>query len=142
MDITARFWCKVDRRSPNECWPWIAGKTSAGYGGFHPAHGQFVTAHQFAYEITYGEVPAGMWIDHTCHNGTDCPGGKECWHRACCNPAHLEAVTPRDNALRSHRHNAGKKLCPKQHEYTLDTRGFRVCVPCRSERDRIRRAKV
>jgi hypothetical protein len=81
-----RFWTKVDRRGPNDCWEWKAAKSN-GYGTFGGAvkdetgwHG--VPAHRFAYELLIGPIPAGSHLHHTCEN----PG--------CVNPAHLEIKTP------------------------------------------------
>lgn len=135
-----RFWSKVDQRGLDECWPWKAGRSKAGYGLFKP-HPRIrtSTAHRYVYHLTYGAIPHGMWIDHLCHNGTDCLGGDNCQHRACCNPAHLEAVPPWENSRRSHRHNGSKTHCPQGHEYTSEnTRlladkgraGHRECRTC------------
>ena len=66
-----------------ECWPWMACVLRNGYGQFHLA-GKRVYAHRVAYELTYGSLN-GMEVDHICHN------------RACCNPAHLRAVTHKQN---------------------------------------------
>jgi len=54
--------------------------------------------HRRVYESLHGQVPAGMVLDHLCGN------------RACCNPAHLEAVTQAVNVRRSHR----ARLSPEQ----------------------------
>ena len=144
-----RFRAKVDQRGPNECWYWTAGLLKAGYGGFHPIPSVTVTAHQFAYELAFGPVPTGKWIDHTCHNGTDCTGGNSCLHRRCCNPEHLEAVDPIENQLRSHATRGAQARCPNGHEYTPDNvrllpdkglNGWRVCRKCEAaKRNRRRR---
>ena len=78
----------------NECWlrelgvrPKGAGR-SGGYSRLY-RHGQTVYAHRLAYETWIGPIPDGMHIDHLCRQ------------RHCINPAHLEAVTPRENAQRT-----------------------------------------
>mgnify|MGYP001606685686 CR=1 FL=1 len=78
-----RFWSKVDRKGPDECWPWLTG-TAHGYGMFSIGQANF-RAHRIAYELTYGPIPVGLIVRHKCDNP------------ACCNPNHLEIGTNRDN---------------------------------------------
>lgn len=148
--IEERFWSKVDRRGPNECWPWLAGITSStGYGMFHPHKGESTTAHRFAYELAHGLGSAsGLVVDHTCHNGTGCPPGP-CPHRMCCNPTHLEAVENAENVNRSHNGNASKTHCPRGHAYTPDNTRWhhkpntigRSCKTCAREQAAARSAR-
>ena len=133
-----RFWSKVDRRGPDECWPWMAGVGSHGYGAFHPDHGVTVLAHRFAVDAQPGCV-----IDHTCHNGASCPPGP-CPHRLCCNPALLEPVSNTENVNRSHNSNVSKTHCPRGHLYTVENTRTQVrartksrsCKTCAREADR------
>lgn len=142
-----RFWKKVEVTGPDECWPWTKGCIGGGYGAFHPVKGELVLAHRFAFELVNGTLATGDEVDHTCHNGTDCAGGPTCEHRKCCNPAHLEAVSPDENKRRSHRWNGNKTSCPAGHRYTNDntyinpTRGIRICRACARNRDGQRRSK-
>jgi HNH endonuclease len=88
-DETVRFWKKVDKRGPNECWPWLAGVNNKGYGTFRDAgapRGWKASAPNVAFRLTYGRKPKE--IDHTCCN------------TLCCNPAHLEDVTHSENMRR------------------------------------------
>lgn len=66
------------------CWVWQKSVTSAGYGQF-TLKGKYWTAHRYAYTETYGDIPKGYVIRHTCHNTN------------CCNPSHLIAGTHKDN---------------------------------------------
>ncbi len=78
-----RFWEKVDVRGLYECWPWTACILANGYGQFYL--GRLKGAHCAAFELTYGAIPQGLEVDHTCLN------------RACCNPFHLRAITHKQN---------------------------------------------
>jgi hypothetical protein len=75
--VSERFWPKVDKRDPDECWLWNASLAGNGYG-------QFVSdisrrAHVVAYVLTYGPVPPDCVVHHTCNR------------HMCCNPKHLVA---------------------------------------------------
>lgn len=84
-----RFWAKVDRGGPDDCWPWTGGASDAGYGRFK-IQGRLVSAHRIAYQLAKGPIPhAGGWhgpiVRHTC----DFP--------RCCNPDHLVVGTQSEN---------------------------------------------
>lgn len=131
-----RFWSKVDRRGPAECWPWTATLGDTGYGQFYDGT-RLVKAHRYGYEATVGPVPVGLVVDHTCHNDADCTE-VPCAHRACCNPAHGEAVTQSINSIRGRTgdHQLAKTHCPQDHEYTPENTilrnggKHRVCRAC------------
>lgn len=157
MAYGERFWSKVDRSAgPDACWPWTAAiNPTDGYGyiGVGRKGEGMRGAHRVAYEETYGPVAQGLDVDHTCHNGTDCPGGASCIHRRCCNPSHLEAVTHRVNMLRGNTiaaRNAAVTHCPHGHEYTPDNtriesngaRKCRTCIRLRTQRWREARKRA
>lgn len=83
IDLEERFWAKVDKSG--DCWTWTASTNDAGYGLFRLA-GVTRKAHRVAYEITAGQIPAGMNIDHICHVP------------ACVRPDHLRLATTKQNA--------------------------------------------
>lgn len=91
-----RFWPKVRRGAPDECWPWLAGKDKDGYGKFQvtgrgPAPGvprpvqKHVRAHKLVWELENGPLARGLVIRHSCDNA------------ACCNLAHLTSGTQAQN---------------------------------------------
>ncbi len=88
QDDLKRFWAKVDRRQPEECWPWTALKVNNGsgqeYGHFRYKR-KMVRAHRVSFSITKGPIPFGAVIRHTCDNPL------------CCNPNHLISGTQKEN---------------------------------------------
>lgn len=134
-----RFWAKV-MKTP-ECWPWLAGITTKGYGSFwDPATKRHVSAHRFAYELLVGAIPDGLTVDHRCHTEDEsCRGGNGCPHRRCVNPSHLQLVTPKENTLLARTAptaiNARKTECIRGHalegdNVIVDHRGYRQCRTC------------
>lgn len=85
------------------CWIWTGATTSRGYGSIRFGETAGVT-HRLTYQHLRGPIPEGMVLDHLCRR------------RACCNPAHAEAVTNHDNTLRGYAtlHKGGKCIrCSK-----------------------------
>lgn len=94
-----KFWAQVDKRGPDECWPWTGWIKENGYGSFGASGGRL--AHRIAYEYTIGPIPKGLVLDHLCHTADpQCADTVNCPHRRCCNPGHLEPVTARENIAR------------------------------------------
>lgn len=84
--MLARFWAKIERGGPDDCWHWNVGTDGAGYGKLKIA-GRDVGAHCIAYEIAHGHIQPGLFALHSCHN------------LPCCNPAHVNPGTPRRNQV-------------------------------------------
>lgn len=125
--LPERFWDKVSPCPMTGCWLFVGAQAPTGYGSIR-VNGIGYTAHRFAYEMLVGAVSDGLQIDHLCRV------------RCCCNPAHLEAVTQRENIRRG---DAGARFrtrthCFAGHEYTpANTRirirdgvTCRVCLTC------------
>ncbi len=113
------------------CHNWQGFVSNKGYGHVSLGNGKSGRVHRAAYELAKGPIPPGLQIDHLCRN------------RRCCNPDHLEAVTPRENVLRGEGHgavNAQRTHCANGHPYEAADRGNgsrRFCRICRREYMRI-----
>jgi hypothetical protein len=81
-----RFWAKIQRGAPTECWPWITPTTVREYG-VTSWRGRQRLAHRIAMALTDGLWDSRLEVCHTCDNPS------------CCNPAHLWRGTHRDNMV-------------------------------------------
>lgn len=88
LSLEDRFWSKVDKRGPDECWEWQASLLKSGYAWVYVGGGRrnriMKSAHIIAYELTNGPTN-GLHVLHTCDNPS------------CCNPKHLFLGTHQDN---------------------------------------------
>ncbi|MGH8613811.1 MAG: HNH endonuclease [Gammaproteobacteria bacterium] len=100
---SGKFWAKVKRGEPEECWPW-QGALSRGYGHVSSG-GKNRTAHRFLWIALYGELPPGYHVHHRCRNS------------ACQNPAHLDALTADAHRREPHRLRV---RCKRGHALTAD----------------------
>lgn len=130
--IESRFWAKVDKRGPEECWNWTGRKDRWGYGTLYIGGEQYEDmAHRVSLRLHGTEPPAyttnGLVCDHTCMNP------------ACVNPAHLRIVPSRVNSLENcrspHAKNAQKKTCKHGHPFDgwiMPKNGnpTRICLTC------------
>ncbi len=121
--LAERFWSKVDTDGPipinapelGPCHIWMAGRFENGYGSFW-VEGKATKAHRFV----FGVVPVDLELDHLCRN------------RSCVRRSHLEAVTHRENMLRS---TTLQTHCVNGHPYDaantyVHPRGQRMCRIC------------
>jgi len=81
--VTERFWEKVDKRGPSQCWNWMGCKKGK-YGGFR-FRGKMVRTHRVAFELCIGPIPPTQNCLHKCDN------------TMCVNPSHLLLGTQKQN---------------------------------------------
>jgi len=130
-----RFMNKIDRSGAETfagepCWVWMGTMWGANYGSFSMKRKR-ILAHRWAYAHFVGPIPEGFQIDHLCRV------------TRCVNPAHLEAVTPRENTLRSESPSAKRArqtLCTRGHPFDATQPKGRRCNECTNITARARSA--
>lgn len=138
MNDLSPLMARVQKRVEiGDCWVWTGAIDKAsGYGRIQE-DGSTKYVHRSVYEELVGLIPTWMQLDHLCRN------------RACCNPDHLEVVSPAENTARSAR--AVVARCRKGHMLSgdnlrvhLDKRGYRhrICRTCNAERMKAWHAKA
>lgn len=138
-----RFWEKVDKRDPDECWLWRG--TTRGRGdiryGVISLGGVDVAAHRFSYALAFGQIPQSSdprdyGVLHRC----DVP--------LCCNPRHLflgdHQANMDDKVAKGRQAGKNQTHCKRGHEFTvvntyIAKRNMRHCRACHRDAERKRR---
>lgn len=79
-----RFWSKISRGGPDDCWRWNAAQQRKGYGHLRLG-GKDHKPHRISYFLANGPFDNSLQILHSCDNPL------------CCNPAHLSTGSNDDN---------------------------------------------
>ena len=123
-NTTEVLWSKVDRRGPDECWPWLAFRNGQGYGRTW-INGKGYFAHRVIFELANpGQIDrsapnrdGNTFVLHTCDNSS------------CCNPAHLylgsHADNMRDKVMRG---RCPDFKCERRHELHADNGRYEGCL--------------
>lgn len=120
---------------PSGCLLWQGNLDRYGYGKIWVS-GRQVQVFRVTYALFVASIPDGFEVDHLCRV------------RNCASPAHLEAVTGKENNLRGNSFaaiNARKTKCDNGHAYApentyLNPSGSRDCRMC--IRDRVARYRA
>jgi hypothetical protein len=123
--------------SPCRIWPSYINPQGYGEIGTSKRLGKNLKGHRIVWEAVNGPVPEGMELDHLCRN------------RACVNPAHLEAVTHKENTLRGAGPtaiNSRKTQCVNGHDFSPENtrilgNGRRQCKTCQERHTANNQAK-
>lgn len=116
----AKFLRFVREHPDGGCWLYEGYRRRDGYAqAWWDGRQQYL--HRAMYEHLVGPIPDGLTLDHLCRV------------RNCVNPSHLDPVSAAENTRRGIPRNSRKSVCPKGHEYDVQSSRARFCRKCRGE---------
>jgi hypothetical protein len=138
LNIKPRLESKYIPEPNTGCWLWTGAVNNTKHSktayGILKIDGKHKLAHRLMYEMHNGPIDDGLYIDHRCNN------------TYCVNPEHLQAISPRENVVRSRIStpgiNARKTHCAHGHplfgDNLISYQGHRHCRACA----RLRQKKI
>lgn len=130
-----RFWAKVDVRGEDDCWEWLGGKYTNGYGTIAlPYSKGAISTSRYSAMLHFGMFDKRLHVLHTCDN------------RTCVNPNHLylgdNIQNIADKVARRRHPGHSQTHCKHGHELTPDNlyiyHGRRNCRACALARSKAR----
>jgi hypothetical protein len=129
-DVDPKTGCWISRYSANRA----TGYTAVSWREGDRTYG--IPGHRASYMHTYGAIPDGYVVDHTCHV------------RRCVNPAHLRAIPRGENARRQGPGDFPLGQCRNGHPLSAMKKrkkgvsaGMSYCGACQDERNAILTAR-
>jgi hypothetical protein len=117
-DLPPKIAARITIHPVSGCWLWSGVQNGRGYGQVH-WNDRMRYVHRVAYELLAGSIGEGLELDHVADRG--------CAFKHCCNPAHLEPVTHRENMRRA----LETSECPAGHQRRASGK---ACLVCKRER--------
>jgi len=111
----AAFWAKVDRRGPDECWPWLGYCSDNGYGQASMGQKRRFQAQRVVWVLAHPDEPQPPVVRHLV-----------CDNPPCCNLAHLAGGTYADNSA---------DMVAKDRQASGDRNGARIHPESRARGD-------
>lgn len=141
MTNDEKFWSKVQRGRPSQCWPWLGFKKPSGHG-LTTYKSEPVHASRKAWILTHGEIRGGLCVNHRCDNP------------ACCNPRHMYlgtrvenlgdrwGIAPVDEIFKARKAGASLRQCADRFGYHISTICRLVTKERRAKLAALRKARL